>query len=279
MKHLVSVAAVAACAAAALAAGLPTAAQPVKAPVKPAAPTSSPALDPGNISGVWLSYDPPTQKQKAIGGSGRASSLNVASLRDMDGNPIELQPWAQQIADQRLKDAREGHPFAHTKGRCLPAGLPKSMDPPNSLPMQILINPNQITILFEEFNDFRIIHMGGKHPAPEDIDPGFFGHSIGHWEGKTLVVDSVGLTTETTIDSFGMPHSEDMHVVERIRRTGPDTLEDLMTIDDPKAFKRPWKMQSVFRTRPGLGVMEYYCINDRNTPDATGRTGVQLPGR
>lgn len=273
MKRLACMTALAAVAVAASAA-----AQPAK-PVKSAAPASSPALDPGNISGVWLSYDPPTQKQKPMGSGRNASSINVASLRDMDGNPIELQPWAQAIADQRLKDAREGHPFAHTKSRCLPAGLPKSMDPPNALPMQILINPGQITILFEEFNDFRIIHMGGKHPAADDLDPTFFGHSIGHWEGKTLVVDSVGFTTETTINSFGMPHSEEMHVVERIRRTGPNTLEDLMTIEDPKAYKRPWKMQSVFRTRPGLGVMEYYCVNDRNTPDETGRTGVQLPGR
>jgi hypothetical protein len=197
----------------------------------------------------------------------------------MDGKEIELQPWAREIANKRLQDAKDGHPFAHTKARCLPAGLPKSMDPPNSLPMQILINPGQITILFEEFNDFRIIHMGGKHPAPKELDPTFFGHSIGHWEGKTLVVDSVGFNTETTIDSFGMPHSEDMHVIERIRRTGPDTLEDLITIEDPKAYKRTWKMQSLFRTQPGLGLMEYYCLNERNAPDATGRTTVLLPGQ
>ena len=262
----------------AVAASLPAAAQPAKA-VKSPAPASSPALDPGDISGVWLSYDPPTQKQKQLGADGNGTSLNVASLRDMDGNPIELQPWAAEIVSKRLQDAKEGHPFAHTKSRCLPAGLPKSMDPPNSLPMQILINPGQITILFEEFNDFRIVHMSGQHPAPDDLDPSFFGHSIGHWEGKTLVIDSVGFTTETTIDSFGMPHSEDMHIVERIRRTGPTTLEDLLTIEDPKAFKKPWKMLSVFRTRPGLGLMEYYCVNDRNTPDETGRTSTKLPGQ
>ena len=150
------------------------------------------------------------------------------------------------------------------------------MRPPASLPMQILINPGQITILFEEFNDFRIIHIDQK-THPEDPDPSFFGHQIGHWEGDTLVVDSVGFTDETVIDSVGMPHSDAMHIVEWIRRTGPGTLEDVMTITDPKAFTRPWTTVSSYRRVAGVAIQEYHCENDRNVPDAHGATGVQMP--
>jgi hypothetical protein len=217
---------------------------------------SAPALDPGNIGGVWFGRD------YVFPGGVKMDESVRALTPDADGKPVPLLSPYKEIGEQRVKDANEGRPFAHTKARCLPSGMPRSMDPPNSLPIQILINPGQITILFEEFNDFRIIHMDQK-THPEDPDPSFFGHQIGHWEGDTLVVDSIGFTEETVIDSVGMPHSDAMHIVERIRRTGPDALEDVKT---------------VFKSMPDSNLAEYFCLNDRNVPGEEGHSTVQMPG-
>jgi hypothetical protein len=176
---------------------------------------------------------------------------------------------------QRQKDAEAGHPYAFSKSRCLPAGTPGSMFPPAALPIQILETPGQITVLFEEFNQFRIIKMNQKHNP--DPDPGYFGDSVGHWEGDTLVVDTIGISDKTSLGGGGVPHSEALHVVERIRHTGKDTIEDQVTMEDPKAFVGVWKMNNTLKRVPGAHLAEYFCDNDRNTPDATGRTGVALP--
>jgi hypothetical protein len=238
-----------------------------------AASTAAPARtanpwDKGGISGLWISND-----FKPVATNQSGGTINPAAPRDMFGEVIPMQPWAAQVFETRLQAARSGKSFVSTKGKCLPAGMPKSMDPPGGLGMQILVTPEQVTILFEEFADYRIIHMGGTHP--DDHEPGFFGHSIGHWEGDTLVVDTVGFTTETTIDSIGAPHSDQLHIVERIRRAGPELLEDVMEISDPKAFTRPWKFKSELK-RLEWPLEEYFCTNDRNKPNADGTTGFQM---
>jgi hypothetical protein len=129
-------------------------------------------------------------------------------------------------------------------------------------------------MLFEEQNHFRTIRMNGKHA--EDPDPTYMGDSIGHWEGDALIVDTIGLTDRTTIDQVGMPHSEELHLVERYRRLDRDTLEVLVTITDPKTFSSPWQTRALYKhAPPDSGVSEYICENNRNTPDAQGRMGFQ----
>lgn len=221
--------------------------------------------DPGDLSGIW-----------AGARFGHNDAINGANppLGPVDGGPPPLQPWAVALMKQRDQDAKNGHPFAYTKSLCQPAGVPMSMRPPANLPIQILETPGQITILFEEFTNYRIIRMNQQHAA--DPDPSFFGDSVGHWEGDTLVVDTIGLSERTTIGNI--PHSDQLHVVERYRRTGKSSMDVLMTLDDPKAFTHPWTIKSSFISVPGLKLKEYVCVNDRNTPDATGRTGIQLSG-
>jgi hypothetical protein len=244
------------------------------APALAQAPAANGTLDPGNLSGVWFSADFRAVRAQRAPRAERGTEPTM--VRTADGKAPPLTPWANEIVQKRLQDAKDGHPYAHTKSRCLPAGLPKSMDPPAALPIQILMTPGQVTVLFEEFNNFRIIRMNAQHA--EDPNPGFFGDSVGHWEGDTLVVDTIALTTQTVIDSAGIPHSEDLHLVERFRRTGPDTMEHLVTMTDPKAFTAPWSIRNAFKSVPGMTIGEYYCENDRNEPDETGQTGVQLPG-
>jgi hypothetical protein len=146
------------------------------------------------------------------------------------------------------------------------------MQPPPQLPIQILETPGQITILFESLTTFRIIRMNEAHPA--DPDPTFFGNSVGHWEGDTLLVDTVALKEVTTIDDV-VPHSDELHVTERFRRTGPATMEILETIDDPRTFTKPYTYRFSFKRVPGQKLKEFICENNRNAPDAEGRTTAQ----
>ncbi len=231
-----------------------------------------PASGPGSISGVWVS----TIFDENFGkiGIGNIAASNRQARLGPDGKPVGILPWAQAIMDRRAKEAAGGHPFAEPKARCLPTGTPGSMSPPPPLLMQLIESPGQITVLFEEFNVFRIIRMSDKHDP--DFAPGYFGDSIAHWEGDTLVVDTVGLNEESSIG--GVPHSPDLHVVERIRRKGP-ILEMVRTYDDPKTFTAPWTNTATMKQLPGAHIMEYFCDHDRNRPDENGGTTVALPGR
>ena len=258
-------------AAAASASALALAGVPGKAAAAPARSRVVVVPDPGGLSGLWISGRFNADRDAQRGGP-RASPEQQARL---ETSQPPLTPWARQILDQRQKDAAAGHPFAFTKARCLPAGTPQSMFPPAALPIQILLSPGQVTILFEEFNQFRVIRMNARHAA--DPDPGYFGDSVGRWEGDTLVIDTVGITDQTTLGNVGLPHSEQLHVVERLRRTGPDTLEVRIALDDPKAFQGVWHLTNTLKRAPGMRLSEYFCDNDRNTPDASGRSGIQLP--
>jgi hypothetical protein len=97
---------------------------------------------------------------------------------------------------------------------------------------------------------------------------------VGHWEGDTLVVDSIGFNTKTTLDQVGTPHSEDMHVITRIRRTGPENLEFFITIDDPGTFSEPWSKKQIYKKAGDKArITEVVCENQRNGIDPD--TGYQ----
>ena len=249
----------------------PVLAQPAAKAAKPSGKVPS---GPGSLTGVWMSNRFNADRSAQRGG---ALATPTEQAAEVAANRAQLTPWAEGILAQRVKDAQAGHPYAYTKARCLPAGTPQSLFPPAALPVQILETAGQVTILFEEFNQFRIIHLQPKHD--EDPDPGFFGNSIGHWEGDTLVVDTIAINEQTTLGNMGAPHSADLHVVERIRRTTADTLEIKIALTDPKAIVGTWNMQNTLKRVPGTRLAEYFCENDRNTPDEAGKSGVQLPGR
>jgi hypothetical protein len=230
------------------------------------APAATPAVPrgPGSLAGIWV-----TTGYKSSRVSARSRVAVTA-----DGKPAPLLPAPAELLEKRLAESDRGYPFANTMASCLPGGMPLMVIAGAPYPIQFLETPGQVTMLFEEQNHFRVIHLDGKHPA--DPDPSFMGHSIGHWEGDTLVVDTVGLNDRTTIDQVGMPHSEELHVVERWRRLDTDTVEVRVTIDDPKTFSSPWQTRSAYKSvPPGTAVGEYICENNRNTPDAQGHMGFR----
>jgi len=129
-------------------------------------------------------------------------------------------------------------------------------------PMQVIQIPGEVILLFEYDHYIRHIYLD-RREHPKELDLTWMGDSIGWWEGNTLVVDTAGLNDKTWLDQVGHPHSDALHVVERIRRIDRDTLQDDLTIDDPKAYKKSWTGQQVFKLRPTWRLLEYVCTGDR----------------
>lgn len=141
-------------------------------------------------------------------------------------------------------------------GRCLPQGLTRSMNSP--FPIRLVETNDLVVILYEAWNVFEIVHTDGR-PHPKNPDPLWFGNSVGKWDGDTLVIDTIGFNDKTNMDTVGHPHSDAMHTVERFTRTDEKHIAYEITIEDPKAFTRPWKNTRVFTLRPDWEIMEYSC--------------------
>jgi hypothetical protein len=169
------------------------------------------------------------------------------------GNP-PLTAWGE--AKFKAADLKTNDPNL----ACLPEGVPKVMFIP--LPMEIWQVPGKVLMYQEAGNQLRQIHLDRQHPK-EFNNLTYNGDSIGKWEGDTLVVDTTGMNDITWVDHVGLPHSEELHVVERIRRVDHDTLQDDFTIEDPKTFTRPWTAQQIYKLKPGWEIAEYVCDNNK----------------
>jgi hypothetical protein len=168
------------------------------------------------------------------------------------GDTLPLQPWAEQLAAKRMsKDDPEAN--------CLPGGVPR-MAP---YPWKIVQQPKLIVLLFEgNIHSYRQIFMDGRaHPA--DPDPTWYGHSVGKWDGDTLVVDSVGFNDKFWFDFAGHPHTDKLHVTERYRRPDYSHLEFEVVIDDPGAYTKPFTMYGHSPLMEDAELMEYVC-NENN---------------
>jgi hypothetical protein len=174
----------------------------------------------------------------------------VPDMSKGSGGPIPYTPAYAQIFKEY-----DPAKFDYT-GHCLPQGLTRSMNSP--FPIRIVQTPEIFTILYEAWNVFEIVHTDGR-VHPKDPDPTWFGDHVGKWEGDTLVVDTIGFNDKTNMDTVGHPHSDAMHTVERFTRTDDKHIDYEVTIDDVKAFTKPWKNNRVFTLRPDWEVMEYSC--------------------
>jgi hypothetical protein len=171
------------------------------------------------------------------------------------------------------KATRENNNMARKEtSNCMPPGMPRMMGT-GQYPMEFLFTPGRVTTLHEAWMQTRTIYTDGRG-HPEDLEAGIFGHSIGKWEGDTLVVDTVGIKTITEIDT-GMKHSDKLHITERIHLApnDPETLVVEMTLEDPEALEAPARRTHSYRRERGWGLMEFICAeNDRNPVGADGHT-------
>lgn len=156
---------------------------------------------------------------------------------------------------------------------CLPPGLPGIMGQP--YPIEVLMTPGQVTILIEAYEQYRHIFTDGR-PLPQDPDPSFDGTSVGHWDGDTLVVETVGF--EDVPRGINFPHSDKMKIVERFHLSDPETLNVETTIQDPEALTKPFSMGNrIFKRHRAWTISEYECEeNNRNFVDEKGKAGINL---
>ncbi|HUN26876.1 MAG TPA: hypothetical protein VMU67_11235 [Steroidobacteraceae bacterium] len=179
----------------------------------------------------------------------------------------EYQAWQHEVQTHHGE-------VPHHGSYCTPPGMPGIMGV-FQYPIEFLFTPGRVTVHHEAWMQWRNIWTDGrKHPDAEDLDPTFYGDSIGHWEGGTLVVDTIGVKTATAL-SMGMEHSDKMHIVERIHLApnDPNTLLDEMTVEDPIALEKPWHTTYSYRRSRDMNLLEFICAeNDRNPVDAAGDT-------
>ena len=171
---------------------------------------------------------------------------------------LPLLPWAKQLRDTR-KD--ENEPYT----ACLPMSVPRVNPYPWKFAMTYTGKGLSHIYVLHETGDsgaHRVIYMDGRLHPPDPI-PTWWGHSIGRWEGDTLVVDTVGYNDKFWFDSRGTPHTEQLHTIERFTRMNFGTLINEFTLDDPGAFSRPVQLKfTATHIRPDLDLMEFICLED-----------------
>ena len=180
--------------------------------------------------------------------------------------------WETQQKAAHDADAR-GQPLYTDYVKCLPDGMPTMMLA--MFPMEVLQTPGQVTIMQEAYNQVRRIYLNEKQIPIEDAEPGYWGHSVGHWQGDTLLVDTVGI--KATVRFRGVPHSDQMRIHERIRMLSPEFFEDRITVEDPVYLTGPWNFMWAYKRLPHYKMLEYVCDSNREYKDpSTGGTRLHV---
>lgn len=175
--------------------------------------------------------------------------------RAPDGGPV-LVPF-NALGKKFFDQATETHSKDDPEGFCLPPGVPRMMYTP--YPTEIFQMPDRIVFIYEGgAHVWRIIWMDGRQ-QPKDPNPNYLGYSVGHWEGDTLVVDTVGMNDRTWLDAAGHGHGEKLHVTEKFTRPDSNTLRLEATIDDPEYYTKPWTVVTTSTWQPNQELMEYIC--------------------
>jgi hypothetical protein len=157
--------------------------------------------------------------------------------------------------------------------KCLPLPTPRA----NPYPFRFVETPTHIFILNESMHGFRQIFMDGRgHPPADELQESWHGHSIGRWEGDTLVVDTVGFNDQSWFDNYGHLHSDKLHVTERFTRRNLGNLDIDITIDDPVAYSRTFTLKFNAQLMQGQELMEYMC--EENNQDRPYIEGLAAPG-
>jgi hypothetical protein len=175
-------------------------------------------------------------------------------VRTIDPGKPDFLLWAEELTKRRVADNFKDLPSS----RCLPAGI---TDAAGLLAFRIMQNPTVLAFLYEGELPRQIYLDGRKHPE-ESLSP-FIGHSVGTWDGETLVVDTIGFNDKTWLVA-GRPHTDKLHVVERYRRKDLGHLEIETTIDDPGAYRTPWTLKQATELAPAGDEIGQYVCNENN---------------
>ena len=214
----------------------------------------SPRMADGHVdlSGAWFP-----------GPTGKANAWSVVPNERVQEDPIPFQPWAQARRDSMSRVEIELDGNANV--RCLPPGTPGMFTENPYLPM-IVMKPDLFVHLIENNNRWRIVRIGAAHKPPEELEPLYNGDMIGYWEGDTFIIDSISIKESTWIRD-GWFHSDELHVIERLRRPSLNYLEYQFTIEDPNVLTEPWT--SAWRTYSlaNEDPTENFCERNENVEE------------
>ena len=246
-------------------------------------PTPRAANGKPDLSGVWQYMRPPgtpppvpapTPPQAAAPATAaRGGDIIPAGVRTSqfwnlgasfkDGLPF--QPWAAELHRQRVASNSQDNPDAH----CLPLGVMQLHT--HGQPRKMIQTPGVIVIIYEANSGLRQIFTDGR-PLPKDPQPWWYGYSVGKWDGDTLVVESSNFRDLGWLDVEGSPLTESGKIIERFRRPDYGHLEIEVTIDDPKAYTKPWTVTVYQRILPDTELIEFVCQeNERDAPHLSGK--------
>jgi hypothetical protein len=231
------------------------------------------------LTGTWERYSAGGGLNQSSGGLRPPPNVTVPPRI----GPPPFKPAQKAGYEAATKAAREadlrGEPIAINSVNCIPEGMIAMMNA--IFPMEILETPGQVTIIQESYNQVRRIYLDEPQGKVGEVEPGFFGHSVGKWEGDTLVVDTIGVKEAARFRQGAepqVPHSMEMRISERFKLLTPDFLQDEVTITDPVYLAEPWKFAYLYRRVPGYKIQEYVCEDNRAYVDAQGHTRVNLTG-
>jgi hypothetical protein len=235
-----------------------------------------------DLSGIWQYMRPPGETPPAAAAApapaapattaGTADIIPPAVRRSQfwnlgasfkDGLPF--QPWAAELHRKRVEENSKDNPDAH----CLPLGVMQLHT--HGQPRKIVQTPELVVIIYEANSGLRQIFTDGR-ALPRDAEPWWYGYSVGKWDGDTLVVESSGFKDLGWLDVEGSPLTESGRIIERIRRVDYGHLVTEVTIDDPKAYTKPWTVTVHHRLMPDTDLIEFICQeNDHAGPHLVGK--------
>lgn len=176
---------------------------------------------------------------------------------------IPLKPWARALMKYRNSLYLGTEPYT----RCQPSGGARHFIAFYGMEMMHRPELQRVYQFFRAISgSYRVIYLD-QSEHPENLTPSYFGHSIGQWEGDTLVVDTVGMNEKFWMNREGMPHTTQLHLIERITRTSFDTMDYTVTVDDPGAYDAPWTSGFTLRWHPDEQITEYICQENNRSPE------------
>jgi hypothetical protein len=230
---------------------VPNAGIPRTADGKPdlSAPAPKTADGKPDITGLWLPAD----------------TLIGDIAKNLKPGSVPFQPWAETLFKQRRATESKDDPT----GWCVPGGVPRSDAVP--YPFKIVNTPGMVAILYEAVQSYRQIFTDGRQ-LPKDPNPAWMGYSIGHWDSGDFVVESSGFNDNVWLDNNGHPATESLRVTERFKRKDFGHMDIEITMDDPKAYTKPWTVTLPLRLLPDTELLEYICVeNNKDLPHLVGK--------
>ncbi len=217
-----------------------------------------------DFNGVWARYPDPYE-----------AGPIPADPPPPGGDPQLREPYATAYKDYKIrKKAADdaGKPLLDASTQCLPEGMPTIMGAVYNI--QILHTSRELVVLAEFLTQTRRIFLNEKMPASAEIEPSYNGYSVGHWEGDTLVVQTLGVREDARFYNF--PHSRNMVITERLHLTAPDLLENRVKIDDPTVLSHPYEFTYGYKKDPTYKILEYICDDNRSVAGEDGTYGLKI---